>query len=398
MFVSLGAGKNQIPLLIALKNKQIPIIGIDQNKDALGKIYCDYFYQCSILDKKKILEILKPYKDHLLGIYSRSFGEAVFVANEIALNLNLPSNPRDALLLYKEKKNILDIAIQYRDLKEQLNLIENLSKAKKWIIRNQDAYHSYAKRNVLIEKNWYVVKEYLKNPHYIVEPFYEGKEYIFFGFIIDKELYPLLVTQKQTVSLDEDEELAFCDKSHFFPNDLSYLIKFKIFQICNYIVKKTNLHIGPFLAEFIVNDDTIFFIEAVPEVGGEFLCDILIPEICGIPYFEILVDIYIKENYQKLKEDLYHQFLQPKKKSMIIQYILQNNGILKHFEFPKELFLSPYYYFHELLKEKDTLLKKQNKNLDRVALFVLSGETSLDILKQEAIRIYQNIKIDFLDT
>lgn len=393
MFVSLGVGKNQIPLLIALKNKQIPIIGIDQNEHAPGRNNCDFFYQSSILDKKNILEILEPHKDQITGVYSRSFGEAVFIANQIAMELKVPSNPEEALRLFQNKNNILDIALQYGDLKEQLYLKNNLHEAKKWIIRNQNAYQSYAKKNIFIAEDWKVVERYLNNSDFIVEPFYEGKEYIFFGFIIERELYPLIITQKETIF--NDEELLFCDECHFFPNDLSYKVKFKIFQISNYIIKKTNLHIGPFLAEFIVNDDKIFFIEAVPEVGGEFICDILIPEVCGIPYFEILIDIYTNNNYEKLKDDLYHLLIQPKRKSMIIQYVLQSNGTFKYLRFPEELFLSKYYYYHEVLKKENTILIKQNKNLDRVALFVLSGETSIDMLKKEVSKIYKNIKIEY---
>ncbi|MCS7205566.1 MAG: ATP-grasp domain-containing protein [Leptospiraceae bacterium] len=395
MFVSLGAGKNQIPLITALKNLQIPVIGIDQNPNSIGKKYCDVFYQNSIYDKEKIIKLLRPYKNQLLGIYTRSFGKAIQIANELAFLLELPHNPINAIQQYQDKKNIIKIALHHRDLKTQKNMIENLNNAKTWIIKPKDSYCFYAKKNIILEKNWDKVQPYLQNENFIVEPYYEGSEYIFFGVVIDGQLYPLLITQKERIL---EGELIFCDFSHFFPNDLDPETKYKIFQICQYIVKKTEIQIGPFLAEFVVSKNEIFFIEAAPEIGGEGIPDFMFPEILNIPYFEMIVDLYSKKpikNKNFYKELLYKKLLEKKEKSMLIQFILQEESYFQNLIFPKELYMSPYYYYSEILKDPNTKTYYQNKNQDRLGFFVLSGKVPLEILQKEKDIILKKTIINY---
>ncbi len=71
--------------------------------------------------------------------------------------------------------------------------------------------------------------DYIQNKQYIIEPYYEGKEYIFFGFILNKQLYPLLITQKEKVQSEKDP-LFLCDTIHYYPNDLTYETKLKFFK------------------------------------------------------------------------------------------------------------------------------------------------------------------------
>jgi hypothetical protein len=390
MFVSLGVGKNQIPLLLALKKLNIPIIGIDQNPEAIGKEYCDSFFNVSILEKAKILELLKPFKNQIKGIYSRSYGKAIITANEIAQTLALPHNEESSLRVFQDKKQILNLAINHPDLHHQKEFLKDIFNAKKWVIKPKDSYTSFGKQNIYIEENIENVKKLIENQNVLIEPYYEGKEYIFFGLVLDNQLYPIIITQKEKFL---NQDLLFCDKRHLFPADLDYIQKYKIFQICNYIIKKTKLLIGPIVAEFIVDKEKIFFIEAAPEVGGEFICDVIIPEITGIPYFEFLVQIYMGIHYDFIKQTLFDKLKTQKTKSMLIEYIPQNEGVFLDLVFPKSLFLSKYYYFHQILKEKHSRTFYKNKNLDRIGVYGLSGETSLSELLKEAEKIHQEIRI-----
>ena len=390
MFVSLGVGKNQIPLLLALKKLNIPIIGIDQNPQALGKEYCDYFFNVSILEKEKIVELLQPFRNQIKGIYSRSYGKAILTANEIAQTFALPHNEESSLRIFQDKKQILNLAINHPDLYHQKELLKDIFKAKKWVIKSKDSYTSFGKQNIYIEENIKNIKTLYENQNILIEPYYEGKEYIFFGLVLNNQLYPIIITQKEKFA---NEDILFCDKRHLFPADLDYIQKYKIFQICNYIIKKTKLLIGPIVAEFIVDKEKIFFIEAVPEVGGEFICDVMIPEITGIPYFEFLSQIYLGINYDVIKQTLFDKLKTQKTKSMLIEYIPQREGVFLDLVFPKRLFLSKYYYFHQVLKEKKSITSYKNKNLDRIGAYGLCGETSLYELQKESEMILQEIKI-----
>ncbi len=381
MFVSLGTGFYQIPLLNALKNLEIPIIGIDQNLESIGKNLCDIFFSCSLLDKERIIEILKPYRKHLKGIYSRSYGKFLETANELANYFGLPANPDPSIQIYRNKKEVLKLALNDPYLYKQKDRIQKLEQSKKWVVKS---ISSYGKINIDLIEN---LADFKNSTSFYVEPFYEGNEYIFFGLIINRKLYPLVITQKEIINFDyikknpETKPLLFCDKKHFYPSNLTDLQKYKIFQISNYIVKKTNLVLGPFLAEFIVHNDDIFFIEAVPEVGGEFIADYLIPEILNLPYFEFLVQILMNENLESIKETLTKKLLQSKEKVFLINYIFQKEGCFQNLQFPETFWKSKYYFFQHILKKKGDFTKYKNKNLDRIAVFGLLGDSLQDLIE-----------------
>lgn len=394
MFVSFGTGFYQIPLLNAIKNLGIPILGIDQNPDSKGKSLCDIFINCSLLEEEKIIKLLKPYKNHILGIYARSFGKVLEIANKVANYFDLPANPTTSLETFRNKKEILNFVLSDPYLNKQKFMIENLESSNKWIVKSTS---SYGKINVkLIDR----LSDFTRDPSLYIEPFYEGKEYIFFGFIINKKLYPLVITQKEIVDFDfiqkipETKNLLFCDRSHFYPSDLTDLQKYKIFQISNAIIKKTNLLLGPFLAEYIVNNDDIFLLEAVPEVGGEFIADYLIPEILNLPYFEFLVQIYMNQNLEQIKKTLTKKLLQPKEKVFLINYIFQKEGYFRNLEFPELLWRTKNYFFHHILKEKGSYTKYKNKNLDRLAVFGLMGYSIHDLVETSK-EIEKHIKIEY---
>lgn len=396
MFVSFGTGFYQIPLLNALKNLNIPIIGIDQNSNSIGKNLCDIFFQCSLLEKSKIIEFLKPYKKNLIGIYSRSYGKILETANEIANFFELPSNSVETIKKFQNKKEISKIALEHSFLQVQKELISNIKKSKLCVVK---PIHSSGKKNIQITDNF---KKFINKDEFIIEPYYEGKEYIFFGFVIHKQLYPLVITQKKIFDFKQIKEnqeysnLLFCDKKHFFPSDLTDIQKYKIFQVCNFIIKKTNLILGPFLAEFIVNEGEIFFIEAAPEVGGEFIADYLIPEILQIPYFEYLIHIYLNQNLERIKENLNSKLEKEKEKKFLINYIFQKEGKFLNIKFSEDLWKSKYYYFHHILKEKGIYTSFQNKNQDRLAVFGLSGTDPLSTLFELSDTIEKNIIIEYI--
>ncbi len=400
-FVSLGTGNHQIPFLIALKNLNYKIIGIDQNPDSPGRDYCDIFWENSITDYKEISQYLKKNKYDIQGIYSRSYGEAVRVANQIAKDWNLIHNPVESLEIYKNKKNILEIAVQHSYLEKQKKMMENIKEASHWIIKKNN---SYGKKEIFLEKEFKNLKEFINSNEYIVEPFYyyepETFEYIFFGFIVNKQLFPLIITQKE-ILYNENltiEPLSFCDKRHYFPSQLSLIQKYKIFQIANYIVKKTKLVWGPFFCEFIVNQHDIFFIEAAPEVGGEFISDDLIPYVLNLPYFEYLAKIYSYQDLEIIRESLNRILLIKKEKNIIINYIFQDEGIFVDLIFPHELYQSSEFYFARILKNSRTPTSLENKNTDRIGVFSLAGLDPISKLKSLSHNIEKKVVKKYLNT
>lgn len=398
MFVSLGTGRNQIPLLLAIRNLGFPVIGIDRDANSDGRRYCDYFLEVSIYDEERILKELDRFRRYIDGIYTRSFGKAISIANRVAKEMDLPHNPQESVEFFQDKKKVLFTVITRKELEMQRKKIENLIENDMWVVKPKDAYENYAKRNIFLEEDRKKIREYLTRDSYVVEPYYEGNEYIFFGIVIDRQLYPLMVTQKEKI---ENGDLLFCDYSHIYPSDLEAGVKYRMFLVVDYLVKTSGYRFGPVLAEFLYNkkEDAIYFLESAIETGGEFIADYMFPEVLRIPYFEILVKLYSRNLQQQAKESikklLYRKLEEPKETAMVIQFLLQKEGFFRNLVFPEELFSSPYYYTHARLIKNNSYTSLKNRNKDRLGYFVLAGRTSPRHLKEEKEKILKHILIEY---
>ena len=81
----IGCGYEQIDAILIANKKGYYTIGVDKNKNAPGKIYCDKFYNIDIKDQNKILQIAKKF--HIKGVLSISSDLAVPTVNYIHKNI-----------------------------------------------------------------------------------------------------------------------------------------------------------------------------------------------------------------------------------------------------------------------------------------------------------------------
>ena len=107
-FISIGAGKNQLPFILKLKELGFRVIAVDQNSNAVGFAHSEIKIIQSILDYRKIYAaILKLYLDEpIVGIGVRSYGKAVLTASYIAKNLQLIGDYHKTIFLEKWNNKI----------------------------------------------------------------------------------------------------------------------------------------------------------------------------------------------------------------------------------------------------------------------------------------------------
>ena len=107
-FISIGAGKNQLPFILKLKELGFRVIAVDQNSNAVGFAHSEIKIIQSILDYRKIYAaILKLYLDEpIIGIGVRSYGKAVLTASYIAKNLQLIGDDWQVLEKFYNKKTM----------------------------------------------------------------------------------------------------------------------------------------------------------------------------------------------------------------------------------------------------------------------------------------------------
>src|SRR4030043_2410820 len=94
-FVSIGAGLNQIPLIIEAKKLKFHVIGVDNNTAAPGFYSCDLKIQESIENRdtlyKKLRELL--IDGDIIGIMTKSYGAAIITTSYLTEKFNIPYLP-----------------------------------------------------------------------------------------------------------------------------------------------------------------------------------------------------------------------------------------------------------------------------------------------------------------
>ncbi|HMY10809.1 MAG TPA: hypothetical protein PKC74_04265, partial [Turneriella sp.] len=78
-YLSLGAGENQLPLILAAKAAGLKVVGVDRNIEAVGFRHCDLKIEESILNYRKIFYKLSSLVEpgQIAGGYAASYGEAL---------------------------------------------------------------------------------------------------------------------------------------------------------------------------------------------------------------------------------------------------------------------------------------------------------------------------------
>lgn len=309
-FISLGAGENQLPLILAAKSLGYRLIGIDRNIDAVGLSHCDIRIEESIYNYRRIfLKINFGTLDgSIAGGYCASYGKALLSWAYLAERLNLPFVSRtlmekllDKLYVRKELLKLhheafaqpaflsLDNYIYKDDLekigfpiivktrrgssKKNIFLLNRYGEAKSFFTRRNLRELGLAQQDILLEKK------------------ITGDEIIVTGFVKDFRFYLISITDKIVTPT-----VPFLDLLHEFPS--RYEKDRNILQeIHQKIVDILEIPISPIVSEWIVQDGKFYLIEISPQIPGEFLPNYLIPEGLNYNYFENLVNLMTGKNF-----------------------------------------------------------------------------------------------------
>ncbi|PJZ85851.1 ATP-grasp domain-containing protein [Leptospira harrisiae] len=299
-YLSIGAGENQIPLIRAAKARGLKVISVDTNSEAPGLAESDIRILESTHEYRKILHSMSrvPLPFKLMGVGSRSFGKAVYTVSYLAEKLKLRGNPRDTVNLFLDKERF-KTAVSKFGIPVPASLQSNgNSKTKEKKIDLSfpliaKPKEGSGKKGISVLESEADYKKFTRlktSESYLLEPLVSGDEVTVLGFVIARRFYLISLTDKITTGKPNFIEVAHVAPSQHI--DLAGEIK----MICQAVVTATKLKTGPFVAEFkITKNKECLLIESAPEVGGEFLADVLIPEHYGYNYFSDLLSVTIGE-------------------------------------------------------------------------------------------------------
>jgi biotin carboxylase len=381
--VSLGAGKHQVPLIEAAFRAGFPVIGIDQNTTAPGLDLCTLKIQESILDIKSIEDtLLQTCLSLPMAVFvTRSYGEAVVSAAKLNLLWNRPFLSPETASIFLSKKEMKEVFLENNISTPKQTVVTSrstniISKLDYPVMVKPETGHG--KTDVRLVENMRKLMPLLKkNKSLITEEYIEGDEVIAAG-IIHKGTFTLL-----SLSDKERTELPwFSDLGHYSPSKYSSRWN-DVEAMGQDVAQAFTIENAPLIMEIIFQNETLFLIEAVPEFGGEYIADYLIPLSSGLSLFTLSLLSSagcIPPIPKKVKE----------KKAVAIKYITsEKEGKVTAARVPSR-FPSKNHIFGELFVKPGDKVSPPKENSQRLGVVVAQGK-NLEEAKKHAQKMISSI-------
>lgn len=382
-FISIGAGTNQTSLIRAAKNKGFKLVGVDANSMSAGLPLCDLRIHESIYDYENIYKALREalFDIKVIAIMTRSFGEAVKTTAFLCEKFSIPYLPFNICDNFTNK-SIMKNSLTKNGIKTpetvRLSASSKTAKLKDFAAIVKKPVNGHAKQGIKLIKT---PKEYQKElssntkKNFIFEKYIQGDEIIAVGLVNNGRYYLADVTDKIT-----SNETPFIDIMHISPSKYTHLWD-RIAEIGQSVSDTYNITSAPLIIEFIVDkNESLYIIEAVPEFGGEFLADTVIPQGTGYNFIEEAINSQIGFGFTPP---------QPKKKrkAVAVHYLTAKEGNIQSWDKNAAIKTKGVFYF-DMFKARGTKLKTLASNLDRVGVIITSGKTAeqaVNSAKQAAV-------------
>lgn len=339
-FLSIGAGPNQVPLISAAIGLGYSVIAVDRNNHAPGLKMSSLRIMESVTEYRKILKTVSeiPLQGEILGVGTRSYGKATYTASYIADKLKLRYASLESVGICSDKNLLKETAKKIGILTPENYDISTLKNQFPFVYKPSQGSGKEGIRTFHDPKEWeFFLKSKKKNSRsraskkkanagkeeWIAEEYIPGFEITVCGLIQNGKFFPASISYKDVTKFAPYLEIA-----HTLPFLRCELIG-EIILNCRALAAATKMNDCPFVAEFRINPQgEIYLIEAVPEVGGEFLADTLIPNYFGSSYFENLVKLLTGEkiepflNYSKIPKKYAGIFFSapPEGKSKLVEH------------------------------------------------------------------------------
>lgn len=370
-FVSIGAGINQIPLIKEAKRYGFQVIAVDMNPSAPGFYHCDLKIQESIEDYEsiyvKLREMLVDGK--ISSIMTKSYGNAIITTAYLCEKFGLPFLPLDDSRKFLNKKITKKVYTEHGILTPAI--INITSKTRVTGIKQNlfpiiaKPQTGHAKMDVILLNTHEELEKFIKHHNiqdFIFEQFVTGDEIICAGLIHERKYYHVLMSDKKTTP-----QPYFADLLHTAPSKYQHLID-KTIETGRKLADAFNIQTAPIIMEFIVDkDENLYLLEAVPEFGGEFIPDIMIPAATGFSHLG-----------NTLKAASSNDFKAPAKlavnNAVAVKYITGTNGILTSCSTDAVKKINDI-IFTRIFKHIGDKTATPSTNHDRIGVIVSSGKT-----------------------
>lgn len=374
LFVSIGAGYHQVPLIDEAKKLGYRVVGVDRDTCAAGISRCDIKIQESIDNYGEIYEKLEGLMIYgeIRGVLSKSYGAAVKTASYIAGRFGIPFIPFERMDDFIDKKRMKcvfrknDIESPPSVIIRSRNDLKKISRLGFPLVIKPATGH--AKTDVKLAHNMREVKRYFERPalkkvSHLIEKYILGGEIIAAGIVHGGRYHLIDITDKITTPPP-----FFVDLMHSSPSRYYHLWE-RVAEIGQRVASAFAMASSPLVMEILVTrEEDLHVIEAVPEFGGEYIPDYLIPARTGYNF--------IREAVLAVTGGGFHppSRKSPRGDAVCVKYITGTKGTLSRFS-PVPAGARSGILFARMFKGVGAAVKIPSTNHDRLGVVITRGRS-----------------------
>ncbi len=299
----LGAGSCQLNAILKAKEMGIEVVASDYYPHAPGKAYSDFSDLTSTFDTKGMVQVAKKYQ--VDGVMTLGTDQPVYTCAHTAQTLSLPTqidvitakavtNKRTmkSILLNNHiptaKHKLLSINFKDHELKDLTFPV---------VMKPLD---SQGQRGVYKLKSLEEIRQYIgkslsfsREKTVLVEEFYQSDEITVSGWVHNKKLTLLTITDRLTFNRFPVIGISY---GHIFPTKHFKKYYDEIAQISGALVEAFQIQSGPIYFQMLIGEEGVKVNEIACRIGGAYE-DELIPLLTGVDILDLLINASLGSKY-----------------------------------------------------------------------------------------------------
>lgn len=284
----IGTASGQKDLYLEAKKAGYYTIGFSWDISSELRSYVDKFYEISILEKDRIVEIC--HLENVKGIVSNGSELTIQIVSYVAEKLNLPCTPYQTILNIQDKFFVRRITSNISGLNQvKFSLYDgNVTYSTPCVVKptrgGGKAGVSYVS-NITEFNNAIAYAKKISNS-IIIEDYIDGQEISVECISFNKKHYVIQITDKETSGPPHFVELG-----HHQPSCITKENKNKITEIVPKILNKIGFTNGATHIEMKLSNNRIYLIEVNPRGGGDEISSKLVKLSTGFNYLLAMIQV-----------------------------------------------------------------------------------------------------------
>lgn len=391
----IGAGAGQVPIIECCKKHGLETLVVSPVGAYPGIDKADIHIEEDIYNVERLIEIGR--KEKISYVISDQSDYAVPIVAKIAEKLSLSGNSSYVSETYTFKSKFRQFCKDNDIPSPNAYIIKKGQKISELPVINYPVLvkpsDSQGSRGISkidnssqLEKSLDLAFSFSKKGYAVIEDFFEGKEIVCEGFVINGIYYNVAFGDREYFNIPE----KFIPSKTIFPSTIPYEIKKKIIENEKKIATLLKPNFGIVHSEYIVNGKGDFVvIESALRGGGVYIASHLIPFTTGVDLTEVLYQAMIGNSKQVI------DILTHKKNLSVAEYLcfyLKEGIVTEISKFNRYHFPDVKIIEIDNINAGDIINKFEHKGQRKGPILIVSK--SFQALKDSELKIKEALKIN----